>query len=1206
MASLEFPSTRDRLRSAGRFSFAVLLATTAMGVVTARAVDGTWTGASSTEWTDGTNWTSTPVVPDGTATFTNTGPNTVDSNGLVGIGTVLFTAAPNAQAYTININDVFAINGTGVTNNSTNNQTFNVGASMVFQNASSASGGSKPVTYNVNGGSMTFNNTSTAGTAIITNNGDIEFNNSSKAGSAQITNNVVMNFQDTSSAGTANIANTAAAFLTFNGSSTAATSTINNDGTLQFNNSSSAGSATITTGNGGVTSFANTSTGFNARFIINGGGLVDISAVTAAGITAGSIEGAGNFVLGSKILSVGTNNLSTQFDGVLSGNGGSIIKAGTGTLTLAGINTYTGPTTVLTGTLALTGNGSISNSNIVSVDGTFDISGSAIAFNLIQTLGSSTSNGVVKLGSNGLVIANGSSEFAGVIQGTGGLEVMAGTQTLSGVNTYSNATQIDTGATLALKGAGSIANSLFVTFAPIAAGTATLDISQTTSGASVRNLVDFTGVGTVALGGKTLTITSGSTFNGVIKDGGIGGGAGGNLVIANGASQSLGGTNTYTGTTTIAAGGELDLVSPAGSIATSSSVINNGVFDISGLGTNTSIKSLSGANTGIVNLGSSVLTITNANGNFAGSIQDGGGAGGLTLSGGTQTLSGTNTYTGNTTVNGGKLVVDGSIVTSALTTVNAGGTLAGSGTVGNTAINGGTLAPGSTASTFGPLTINGSLTFTAASTYLIQVSPANAALTNVTGVTGTATLGNAKVSAMFSPGTYVSRQYTILSATGGLGGSTFNPTVVSNNSNLTETLSYDAQNVYLNVKLAFVSPTGLNTNQQNVANTLTNYFTTTGTIPANFAMLSAGGLTVASGELGTGVIQSSIKADDLFLNLLLDPTIAGRAGGFAPVGGASRFASEDDASAYAEKRPATSSERAAYAMATKAPLLSPQPLNRWSVWGAGYGGTANVNGNATVGSQDTTARVWGVVGGADYKISPDSLIGFAVGGGGTNYSLANALGSGSADLFQAGVFGRHNFGPAYISAALAYGWHDVTTNRTVALGGFDQLQARFRAETFSGRFEAGYRYATPLAGLTPYAAAQVISFRLPSYAEQAVIGTPQFALNYAGQTTTATRTELGLRADRSWAMQDAMLTLRGRAAWAHDYNPDRSVTALFQSLPGTSFVVNGARGDPDAALVSAGAEVKWLNGFSLAGTFEGEFSGNTTSYAGKGVAKYSW
>jgi uncharacterized protein with beta-barrel porin domain len=88
--------------------------------------------------------------------------------------------------------------------------------------------------------------------------------------------------------------------------------------------------------------------------------------------------------------------------------------------------------------------------------------------------------------------------------------------------------------------------------------------------------------------------------------------------------------------------------------------------------------------------------------------------------------------------------------------------------------------------------------------------------------------------------------------------------------------------------------------------------------------------------------------------------------------------------------------------------------------------------------------------------------------------------------------------------------------------------------------------------------------------------------------------------------RDGVLILRSRAAWAHDFDPNRAITAIFQALPGATFVVNGARPDAVSALVSAGAEMKRLNGFSLAGTFEGEFSGNVTSYAGKAVAKYSW
>src|SRR5206468_1476994 len=98
-------------------------------------------------------------------------------------------------------------------------------------------------------------------------------------------------------------------------------------------------------------------------------------------------------------------------------------------------------------------------------------------------------------------------------------------------------------------------------------------------------------------------------------------------------------------------------------------------------------------------------------------------------------------------------------------------------------------------------------------------------------------------------------------------------------------------------------------------------------------------------------------------------------------------------------------------------------------------------------------------------------------------SLANAMGRGSSDLFQAGVFARHNIGPVYLAAALGYGWQDVATNRTVVLADTENLQGRFRADSFVGRFEAGYRVATAAVGITPYAAAQVVSFRLPAYAE---------------------------------------------------------------------------------------------------------------------------
>ena len=121
-----------------------------------------------------------------------------------------------------------------------------------------------------------------------------------------------------------------------------------------------------------------------------------------------------------------------------------------------------------------------------------------------------------------------------------------------------------------------------------------------------------------------------------------------------------------------------------------------------------------------------------------------------------------------------------------------------------------------------------------------------------------------------------------------------------------------------------------------------------------------------------------------------------------------------------------------------------------------------------------------------------------------------------------------------------------------------------------------------------------------------MVGSNVFALNYAAKDVTSTRTELGLRADRSFAAAGGLVTLRGRLAWAHDYNPDRTVGAVFQTLPGSAFVVNGAAQARNSALTSASAQMNWMNGWSASATFEGEFSNLTRSYAGKGLVRYAW
>ena len=66
--------------------------------------------------------------------------------------------------------------------------------------------------------------------------------------------------------------------------------------------------------------------GGNARFITLAGGAFDMSSLSTGGMTAGSIEGAGTFSLGSNRLTVGSNNLSTTVSGLIRGTGGSLVQ----------------------------------------------------------------------------------------------------------------------------------------------------------------------------------------------------------------------------------------------------------------------------------------------------------------------------------------------------------------------------------------------------------------------------------------------------------------------------------------------------------------------------------------------------------------------------------------------------------------------------------------------------------------------------------------------------------------------------------------------------------------------------------------------------------------------------------------------------------------------------------------------------------------
>ena len=307
--------------------------------------------------------------------------------------------------------------------------------------------------------------------------------------------------------------------------------------------------------------------------------------------------------------------------------------------------------------------------------------------------------------------------------------------------------------------------------------------------------------------------------------------------------------------------------------------------------------------------------------------------------------------------------------------------------------------------------------------------------------------------------------------------------------------------------LVSLLPPTATANEISVANAIDAFVAGGGTLPLAFLNLFgltpsqlANALNQLSGEAGTGAQESGFQLMNSFLSLLTNPFAENR--GLAP------------------DNPPPNPLVYYKAPFYKAPPGAARDPRRWNVWGAAYGGETSIAGDPAVGSNSLTARAAGFAAGIDYRVTPDTVVGLALAGGGTSWGLAAGLGGGRSDVFQAGLYGLQQFGAAYLSGALAYGSYWASTSRTVTFAGTDTLSASYNAQNFGGRLEGGYRltFWAPFS-VIPYAAVQAQSFRTPNYSESGSLGAADpFALSYAAQTGTVLRSELGSRFDQVFAL----------------------------------------------------------------------------------------
>jgi uncharacterized protein with beta-barrel porin domain len=973
--------------------------------------------------------------------------------------------------------------------------------------------------------------------------------------------------------------------------------------------------------------------------------------------------------VGAPTVTLNVNNLTTAItpasgtDGIIFSSAGAVtITSNTGAFGITTTGHYaSGIYARASGVLNVTSTGNIATAGSVAT-GIYAKGNAAVT---VTSTGNIVTAGFGSAGINALSIAAGDT----AVTSTGNI-VTTGDFSSGIVATGTGAVTVTSTGNISIQ--AQTINAYGIAASSIGSGAVTVTSTGNITTAGSKGIYAGSGVGAVTVTSTGNIITAGDGANGILAGTSTGTGpvtviSTGNITTAgNDANAIFAGTGTGTGPVTVISTGNIattgDVSAGISAYAKTGAVTVTSTGNITTLGQYASgITVVSYGNHGskggavtLTSTGNITVAGNNATGIYAGSRSDGSGTGPITVtiksgtvSGGSGTGAGVdivagsnNTLTnfgtltalsglairgeksfkgeiGNNTVNNFGTVIGNVVLGSGSNAFNnmAGGIFNSGATVdlgaGNTLTNAGTLSPGG-AGVIQTTALTGNLVQSATGRLLTDINIAGATSDRIN-VSGTANLAGA-VQLQVQNLRLGSWQQTVLSAAGG---------TTNSGLSLLASPALQAQLVFPNATDVVVKSAGVNfvvaglgTSQTALGNALNGALQTAGLGSPVFNALLNGPTSLAgynlalnqlSGETATGTQQATFSAMNMFMGMMLDPFNRGTTP--TPGSGVSGYASEGDASAYAsDGRKRTPAERDAYAMFTKAPPPIVPFEARWSVWAAGFGGAQSTDGNAAVGSNNTTSSIAGTAVGADYRFSPFTIAGFALAGGGTNFSVAGS-GGGRSDLFQAGAFIRHDAGAAYISGALAYGWQDIITNRTVTLAGTDILRAEFNANAFSGRVEGGYRFVAPWVGgigITPYAAAQFTTFDLPAYAESALAGTNAFALSYGAKSVTDPRSELGFRTDKSFAMQDGVLTLRGRLAWAHDYDTNRAIGATFQSLPGASFVVNGAAQTSDSALVTASVEKKWLNGWSAAATFEGEFSSVTASYAGKGVVRYQW
>jgi outer membrane autotransporter protein len=265
-------------------------------------------------------------------------------------------------------------------------------------------------------------------------------------------------------------------------------------------------------------------------------------------------------------------------------------------------------------------------------------------------------------------------------------------------------------------------------------------------------------------------------------------------------------------------------------------------------------------------------------------------------------------------------------------------------------------------------------------------------------------------------------------------------------------------------------------------------------------------------------------------------------------------------------------------------------------------------GNATTGGGLSGSSFGGSIGIDGELASLPLLLGGAVNYSETDLS-ANAYGATTTTGYGGvSLYGLYRMGPAYVSAIATLGYGSSNFDRNLhGLGLNLATSSGFDGTVFGGRIEAGYSVPLDAIGtrLTPFAAFQPMGLRLGSGSERFGLLGPGFS--YDSTTITALPIYLGVQLDAVWAAGNGTSYAPFlRAAWMHDFSPNRDVPRSFAELPNFSFSASAIPTVSDAVDIHAGIQFAAGPNVSLSAGLDAQLAASYSTIGASAALRVRW